>query len=67
MSSHTCLIIFKVLVKKKVLNVGYSGHLYKGRGISLIIKLAKNLKDYNFNVAGGDKERVQYYRKKHSI
>lgn len=50
--------------KNKVLNVGYSGHLYKGRGISLIIKLAKNLKDYNFNVAGGDKERVQYYRKK---
>lgn len=48
----------------KVLNVGYSGHLYKGRGILLIIKLAKKLKNYNFNIAGGEIERVEYFRKK---
>jgi len=44
--------------------VGYSGHLYNGRGIPLIIKLAEKFKDFNFNIAGGDKKLLNYYRGK---
>tara|TARA_B110000977_G_C11066529_1_gene488002 strand:- start:930 stop:2000 length:1071 start_codon:yes stop_codon:yes gene_type:complete len=50
--------------KKKIINVGYSGHLYNGRGIPLIIKLAEKFKDFNFNIAGGDKKLLSYYRGK---
>jgi glycosyltransferase involved in cell wall biosynthesis len=36
-------------------NIGYVGHLYKGRGIELIIELAKRLPDFSFQIVGGEK------------
>lgn len=39
--------------KNKKLTVGYCGHLYVGRGIELIIELAKNEKNMIFNILGG--------------
>lgn len=47
--------------KNKRIQVGYSGHLYKGRGIFLILELAKKLKNYDFNIAGGEKETLKYF------
>lgn len=47
----------------KKINIGYAGHLYKGRGILLIIKIAKYLKDIQFNIAGGQKKDINYYNK----
>ena len=35
----------KVKIKTKKLSVGYCGHLYPGRGIELIIKLAESEKN----------------------
>lgn len=47
----------KFLIKKKrekaEISVGYCGHLYQGRGIELIIDLAKKLKNFRFNILGG--------------
>ncbi len=35
------------------LNVGYTGHLYRGRGIEIIASLANELPQFNFHVVGG--------------
>lgn len=41
----------------------YTGHLYRGRGIELIIELASRLTDtHTFCIAGGRKEDIQYYQ-----
>ncbi|MDH5506075.1 MAG: glycosyltransferase [Anaerolineae bacterium] len=38
--------------------VGYTGHLYPGRGIDLILKLAAQLPQINFLLAGGEPQDV---------
>lgn len=37
---------------------GYTGHLYAGRGIELILDLARRIPDMNFLVVGGEPEDV---------
>ena len=39
--------------------VGYVGHLYKGRGIELIIKLAKELPEIEFHIVGGNSSDIK--------
>jgi len=39
--------------KRRVKNVGYVGQLYKGRGIDIIAKVAKELPDICFHIVGG--------------
>lgn len=38
--------------------VGYTGHLYPGRGIHLILEIAKRLQEMNFLIVGGDPQDV---------
>lgn len=42
-------------------NVGYAGNLYKGRGIELIIHLAKNNRDIKFHVIGGTDDDLNFW------
>ncbi|WP_339879071.1 glycosyltransferase [uncultured Algoriphagus sp.] len=42
----------------------YTGHLYKGRGIDLIINLAELAPDIGFYIVGGNDESVAFYRRK---
>ena len=37
-------------------NIAYVGHLYKGRGIELINKLAERLPQFSFQIIGGEKD-----------
>lgn len=37
----------------KKLNIGYTGHLYQGRGIDIILKIAERYLDINFHIVGG--------------
>ncbi len=45
-------------------SVGYLGHLYQGRGIELIIKLAKEFPENNFYIVGGADHHIQVWKKK---
>jgi glycosyltransferase involved in cell wall biosynthesis len=38
---------------------GYTGHLYPGRGISLLLKIAKQLPQVNFLIVGGEPDDVE--------
>jgi len=44
------------------LNIGYIGHLYKGRGIDLIIDVAKRLPNHDFHIVGGTEEDINYWK-----
>jgi glycosyltransferase involved in cell wall biosynthesis len=46
------------------LTVGYTGHLYPGRGISLLIELARCFPSINFLWVGGRKQDVYYWRER---
>jgi glycosyltransferase involved in cell wall biosynthesis len=41
---------------------GYTGHLYPGRGINLLLDIAERLKDMNFILVGGESSDVQRVR-----
>lgn len=43
--------------------VGYSGHLYSGRGIDLLLEVAGELTDCNFLIAGGEPRHVSRYQR----
>lgn len=46
------------------LKVGYVGHLYKGRGVDIIIECAKKLKDIDFHIVGGTDLDIRYWRER---
>lgn len=58
---NTIMPEIKLRVENKI-NIGYVGHLYKGRGIDLIINLAKNLEDFIFHIVGGNDRDVNYWK-----
>jgi glycosyltransferase involved in cell wall biosynthesis len=48
----------------KGFNAGYSGSLLKGRGIDLILNMAKKFPDVNFHIMGGSESEITYWRNK---
>lgn len=45
-----------------VFNCGYAGHLYKGRGIDLLLRVAAELPEITFHIIGGRPEDVEHWR-----
>lgn len=50
--------------RSKVLKIGYFGHLYKGRGIDLIVELAKACNFADFHIIGGTEEDKEKWERK---
>ncbi|MGA2914920.1 MAG: glycosyltransferase family 4 protein [Sedimentisphaerales bacterium] len=44
------------------LQIGFVGHLYKGRGIELILELAARCPNADFHLAGGTEEDINYWK-----
>ena len=44
------------------LTVGFTGHIYPGRGADLLFELAKRMPDVNFLWVGGTPDEVSYWR-----
>jgi glycosyltransferase involved in cell wall biosynthesis len=44
------------------LQIGYAGHLYRGRGIDLIVKCAERLPQHDFHIVGGTERDIEYWR-----
>lgn len=55
--------IKKIFLNKRI-QVGYTGHLYKGRGVKLILDLAKKCKWADFHLVGGNSKDILYWKKK---
>lgn len=52
------------LLGKYEINVGYIGHLYKGKGMEVIEKLSLVSKDIGFHIVGGTNEDIEYWKEK---
>ncbi len=46
------------------IHIGYVGHLYKGRGIELILNMAQNRSEMIFHIVGGNEQDIQYWKEK---
>ncbi len=46
------------------IHVGYVGHLYKGKGMELITKIAPQFPEGHFHIIGGTEEDVAHWRSK---
>jgi len=44
------------------LNVGYSGHLYKGKGIEIIAQIAPLAINFNFHIVGGTEKDIEEWK-----
>jgi len=47
---------------RNTLQIGYTGHLYQGRGIEIIVECAKRLPQYDFHIIGGTEPDIEYWR-----
>lgn len=50
--------------ERKTLQIGYIGHLYKGRGIDIILECARQCPEFDFHIIGGDKKDVAHWYSK---
>ena len=53
--------------KKFKFKVGYFGHLYEGRGIDIIIEVAKSLPNFLFVIVGGNSKDVEKNRENNNF
>lgn len=47
---------------RDTLQIGYTGHLYRGRGIEIIVECAKRLPQYDFHVIGGTESDIGLWK-----
>lgn len=62
-------LINKPKIKKKFSNplkIGYVGSLHKGKGIEIILPLAKSYQNYEFHIVGGTKKQIKAARSQSS-
>jgi len=55
------------IVAGERINVGYTGHLYQGRGVDIILKIAKELQYMNFHIVGGNKADIDFWKEQSSL
>lgn len=48
--------------REGVMQVGYFGHLYKGRGIEQILEASTHLKDVDFHIVGGRQDDISMWK-----
>lgn len=53
----------ELIKNKDTKSIGYVGHLYKGRGVELMIKIAETLPDTKFHIVGGHEKDVEIYKR----
>lgn len=56
----------KIENPQKKLLVGYTGNLYKGRGMEIVLKLAQRCSWAEFHIIGGTEEDISYWNERFS-
>lgn len=56
-----------LISNKNGLQVGYFGHLYSGRGIDILLKVAKKCHDVDFNFIGGTEEDIKFWKSQNNL
>ncbi|RLA84385.1 MAG: hypothetical protein DRG78_01580 [Epsilonproteobacteria bacterium] len=53
-----------LVTKNNKLKLGYTGHLYQGRGIDIILSIASLLEEMEFHIVGGNQKDINFWQKK---
>lgn len=53
--------------RSKHIQVGYLGHLYKGRGVDIVLACAEALSDFDFHIIGGDDADIEFWKSETSL
>ncbi|MCB1840738.1 MAG: glycosyltransferase family 4 protein [Alphaproteobacteria bacterium] len=61
--SGTALPVQSLKGREEAPKIGYAGTLHQGKGLSMILRIAPLLPDYDFHVVGGSKEELARIRK----
>ncbi len=48
--------------RKNVLQVGYVGHLYKGKGVEIVEQLSREMPGVDFHLIGGLEQDIKYWK-----
>lgn len=48
--------------RQEVLQVGYVGNLYKGKGMEIIVEVASKMPDVDFHIIGGTDKEIRYWK-----
>jgi glycosyltransferase involved in cell wall biosynthesis len=48
--------------ERNTIQIGYFGHLFKGRGIEIILDAAKVLINFDFHIVGGNESDIEKYK-----
>ncbi len=49
---------------RDTLQIGYTGHLYPGRGIDIVVECARRLPHYDFHIVGGSDSETARWRRR---
>jgi glycosyltransferase involved in cell wall biosynthesis len=60
-------IPLNVNIDKQKIQIGYVGSLFKGRGIDIIVALAKRIPDVTFHIIGGKDKDIEYWKNKEDL
>lgn len=52
------------LGRKGHIQIGYVGHLYPGKGMEVIEKIAPELPDFDFHIIGGTEQEISFWKEK---
>lgn len=47
---------------RNTLQIGYTGHLYPGKGVEIIVQCARRLPQYDFHIMGGTDVDIAYWK-----
>ena len=53
-----------VFDSNRCLNLGYVGHLYPGKGMDVIVELAKRFQEHTFHIIGGREKDLSVWKRK---
>jgi glycosyltransferase involved in cell wall biosynthesis len=53
--------------RKNALQIGYVGHLYPGKGVEIIAKVAPMMHDMDFHIIGGTEKDINMWEKKINV
>lgn len=56
-----------ITLDKNRVQIGYVGSLFKGRGIDIIIELAKKIPDATFHIIGGKDKDIEFWKSKENL
>lgn len=56
-----------IKIDKSKIQIGYIGSLFKGRGIDIIVELAKRIPEANFHIIGGKEKDLVLWKSKVSL